>query len=66
MHKDRVVARPLLPETSTIDAVSREVSASVPALSERCRPEALAVGSGGPIDAPGRRYIFRQLEFLTI
>jgi transposase len=44
-YKDRIVARLLPPESSSVEAVSREVGVSVTTL-ERWRAEALAKGSG--------------------
>ena len=54
-YKDRVVARLLPPESSSVDLVSREVGVS-PATLERWRAEALAVGSGGPASAGPQRW----------
>jgi transposase len=45
-YKDRVVARLLPPESSSVEHVSREVGVSVATL-ERWRADALANGSGG-------------------
>ena len=55
-YKDRVVARLLPPESSSVEHVSREVGVSVATL-ERWRADALANGSGDRLEAvsAGRR-----------